>query len=192
MDLFKVIFVDLFLDEFEVLSDEEEVGKDEGIEDVLIVILEIKFFEEVLWSYVDERIEENSLRNNVFLNDKILDKELNIKFIENEEQRLVEMQIVVVKNIEIERVDFFFENFGLVLLLFFRKIIFLNFFFGEKCYVDCKKIKDDFDWRKCQDKYEEIEKCYFEFFDSEEEYWVKYKFRYKLKKKYKYKYKSKC
>lgn len=85
MDLFKVIFVDLFLDEFEVLSDEEEVGKDEGIEDVLIVILEIKFFEEVLWSYVDERIEENSLRNNVFLNDKIFDKELNIKLIENEE-----------------------------------------------------------------------------------------------------------
>ena len=191
MDLFKAIFADSSSDESEASSDEEEVGKDEGTEDVSIATSEIKSPEEASRSHVDERTEENSLRNNVLPNDKTLDKELNIKPIENEEQRPVETQIVVAKNTEIERADSSPENFGPALPPSFRKITPSNSFSGEKRYADRKKTKDDSDRRKRQDKYEKTKKRYSESSDSEEEYRAKHKPRHKSKKKHKHKHKIK-
>lgn len=97
----------------------------------------------------------------------------------------------MIKNVNSKEVELFGEIFGLVFLFSGYKFLLLCFFFREKYSVDIILNKEDFECRKCKEKWKDIKKCYFDFMDSEDDYWLKYKYKYKEKKKYKYKYKSK-
>ncbi|XP_022801453.1 G patch domain-containing protein 1-like [Stylophora pistillata] len=190
MDLFKAIFADSSSDESEASSDEDEVGKEKGAEDVLITTSENKSPEVASRSHVDERTKENSSRENVS-NDKTLYKELRIKPIEREEHRPSEMQIVSVKNNDKERADTSPESFGPALPPSLNKTTSSYSFSEEKRNVDHEKTKEDSDRRRRNDKYKETKKRYSESSDSEEEYRDKHKPRRKSKKKHKHKHRSK-
>ena len=190
MDLFKAIFADSSSDDSEA-SDEDEDGKEETkTEALLIQASEEKPPEEASSSHIVVRTEENNLASRFTSNNE--DQDLSSKPNEKDEYKPIEVQAVVAKSTESEKVDSSPEIYGPALPRSGHRHSSSHSFSREKYSKDTTQSKEDSERsKKRKDKRKDTKKRYSDSSDSEEELRSKHKHKHKEKKKHKHKHKSK-
>ena len=192
MDLFKAIFADSSSDESEASDGEDEGGKETAeTEPVSIQASKNKPHEKPSSSHIDLRTEDNNLADRYISDHKTFNQNLPSKAIEKEEQKQIDVQAVLTKNVTSDEVESSSESFGPAPPSSGHRPSSSHSLSREKHSVHTSQHKDDSERKKRTKKQKDTKKRYSDSTDSEDEYRSKHKHKHKEKRQHKHKHKSK-